>query len=226
MKFKEIFFLIVLAIFVACDKNNTDNPFVVSDDCLRGIGANVSETRDLGNFTGILSTIPANVFITQGPLEAVRIESQANILEVLKTSVVNNTLSIEFEKCVKELNDVSIHVTIPEINKLNLTGVGDMSTVGDIDVTELDISLTGAGNFNLQGRAETLNIQLIGVGDVSAFTLLADIGNVNISGVGNTEVFISDELNVTITGVGTVFYKGSPVISSTITGDGAVINAN
>ncbi|MEN8799232.1 MAG: head GIN domain-containing protein [Flavobacteriaceae bacterium] len=226
MNLREIFFLIVLAVFVACDKSDTDNPFVVDDDCLRGSGANVSETRELGNFTGILNTIPANVFITQGPLEAVRIEAQANILEVLKTNVENNTLSIEFDKCIKELNDVSIHVTIPEINKLILTGVGDMNMIGDIDVAVLDISLTGVGNFNLQGRAETLNIQLIGVGDVSAFPLLADIGNVNISGVGNTEVFISNELNVTITGVGTVFYKGSPDISSTITGDGAVINAN
>ncbi|MEN8789223.1 MAG: head GIN domain-containing protein [Flavobacteriaceae bacterium] len=226
MNLREIFFLIILAVFVACDKSDTDNPFVVDDDCLRGSGANVSETRELGNFTGILNTIPANVFITQGPLEAVRIEAQANILEVLKTNVENNTLSIEFDKCIKELNDVSIHVTIPEINKLILTGVGDMNMIGDIDVAVLDISLTGVGNFNLQGRAETLNIQLIGVGDVSAFPLLADIGNVNISGVGNTEVFISNELNVTITGVGTVFYKGSPDISSTITGDGAVINAN
>lgn len=226
MNVREIFFLIALAIFVACDKNDTDNPFFAGDDCLRGIGANVTETRDLGNFTGILNTIPANVFITQGPLEAVRIEAQTNILDVLETNVENNTLSIEFNECTEDLSDISIHVTIPEINKLSLTGVGAMNTEGDIDVAELDISLTGVGNFNLQGRADTLNIQLIGVGDVNAFPLLADIGNVNISGAGNSEVFINNELSVTITGVGTVFYKGTPVINSTITGDGAVIDAN
>ena len=222
----SLYFILFLIVGGCNDDDDSNNPFMFGDNCLRGSGAVISETRDLGDFTRIQNSIPADIFITQGPAEPISIEAQANILEQMMTTVSNNTLSISFDDCVEDIDDISIFITIPDITGLTLTGVGNFNTEGAIDVDELDITLTGAGNFNLEGTADILNISLTGVGDVNTFPLNTNICNVNLSGVGNAEVSVNDELDVTITGVGSVFYRGEPVVTTTITGSGSVINSN
>ena len=227
MLIKRLIYTVLVLVLGSCTSDDNDaNPLVVGDNCLRATGSVVTEFRDLGNFTGIQNAIPANVLITQGPVEAVRIDAPANILEEMITSVDNNTLNIRINQCIDDLDNVNIFVTIPEIERLLLTGVGNMSTTGSIEADELDITLTGVGNFSLKGRADILDVMLTGVGDINAFQFETDICNINISGVGDAEVFVNDELNVTITGLGSVFYLGTPTVTSTITGTGSVIDAN
>ncbi len=227
MRINKLIYAVFAITLIACSSDDSDsNPLFVGDDCLRGIGPVTTELRDLGNFTGVQNSIPANVQITQGPVEDVRIDAPANILEEIITTVDNNTLNIRINECIEDLDNVNIFVTIPEIERLLLTGVGNMNTTESIEVEDLEITLTGVGNFSLKGRAEMLNITLIGVGDVNAFQFETNICNINISGVGDTEVFVNDELDVTITGNGSVFYLGTPTVNSTITGTGTVIDAN
>ena len=87
MNIKGILLSFLLVILGACSDDSTDNPLFVGDDCLRGIGDVVSENRTLPNFTGIINTIPAEVFITQGPLEDVRVEARSNIIADIRTVI-------------------------------------------------------------------------------------------------------------------------------------------
>ncbi len=226
MKIRGILFLIVVAFLAACSDDSDSNPLISGDNCIRGDGAIVTETRDLPDFTTINSTIVADIFVTQGPLEPIRIEAQQNILDELETQVSINTLTISFDECVEDVDNIRIFITIPDIRALILTGVGSMNTVNQIDVDDLDINLTGVGNFNLEGTADNLNVLITGVGDVLGFSFNTDQCNINITGEGDAEVFVNNELNVTITGIGTVFYLGSPTVTSTITGTGSVIDVN
>ena len=227
MIIKKAIYIVSILILASCtDDDNVTNPLIVGDNCLRGTGAIISEMRDLGSFTGIQNSIPANVFVSQGPVEAVRIDSPSNILENIITTVDNNTLNIRVNECIEDVDNIAIFATIPDIERLVITGVGNMSTTGAIDVDDLNILLTGVGNFNLEGSADELEISLMGVGDINAFELNSNICNIDISGVGNAELLVNDELNVTITGAGTVFYRGTPSLTTTITGDGAVEDAN
>ena len=227
MYFKRYFYLVAGLILAACTSDDTvDNPLFIGDTCLRGTGPVTTELRDLGNFTGIISSIPANVIITQGLVEPVRIDAPTNVLSALTTTVNNNSLNIRIDECIEDLGDVNIFVTIPDIELLVLAGVGNMNTSEAIDVDNLDISLTGVGNFSLKGTADNLDINLTGVGDVDAFQFVSDVCDISISGAGNAEVSVNDELNVIITGVGSVFFLGMPTVTSTITGDGSVIDVN
>ena len=197
-----------------------------SNNCLRGQGTIVSETRVLDTFHSVVNTIFSDILITQGPQKDVMIEAQPNILREIKTEVVNGELRIRLNRCVNITQAVKVHITIPEIRSLTMTGVGDIIAQNEFDLTNLDITLTGVGDFNLMGTIDTLDITLTGVGDVKAFGLNSDICNVQLTGVGDVEVFVNDELNVAITGTGTIFYKGNPDINSTITGSGSIVDAN
>lgn len=223
---KALYVLSVLILASCSDDDNVTNPLIIGDTCLRGTGAVITEMRDLGNFTGIQNAIPASVFISQGPVEAVRIDGPSNILAEIITTISNNTLNIRIDECIEDIGSIDVYVTIPNIERLIVTGVGNMSTTEAIDVDELNITLTGVGNFSLEGTANEMDISLMGVGDINAFQFNTDICNIDISGAGNAELFVNDELNVIITGTGSVFYLGMPSVTSTITGDGNVINAN
>lgn len=140
--------------------------------------------------------------------------------------MVNDELNLKLNRCEDISQAVKVHITVPEINSLTLTGVGDFIAQNDFDLTDLKIVLTGVGDFILKGTTTTLDITLSGVGDVKAFDINSDVCNIDITGVGDAEVFVVNELNVTITGAGKVYYKGNPTINSNITGTGSIVDSN
>ncbi len=223
MKNIKIGSLLLFLLLLGC---TSDDDQLQIGDCIRGQGSTLSESRSLSGFHSINNAIVADVFLTQGSPQNVRIEAQQNILEVLQTEVVNEELILSFEECVEDLEKVTVTITLPEITRLTLSGVGNFTVQNDVDLAALDVFLVGVGDFNLRGTTEDLFISLVGVGNVNAFDLSTDSCEISIVGAGNAEVFVNDTLDVTIVGAGTVFYKGDPAITSNITGTGSIVNAN
>lgn len=212
---------------MSCDTSVNINPNIPpGNTCIDGQGAIVSETRSLGNFNSIDNFIFADILITQGSLEDVIIEAQQNILDQLNTVVASDELRLTVDRCIDIDEAIKVHITIPDIRSLMLTGVGDFIAQNEFDLTDLSVTLTGVGDFNLQGTTTNFDISMVGAGDVKAFALNADICDINLTGTGDAEVFVKDELDVTITGTGSVFYKGDPTITSNITGTGSLVDAN
>jgi len=224
MKKTRSFLLIFLLFCMSCSKNDDDFP--LNNNCLTGLGIIVSETRSVSNFHSINSTIEADILLTQGPREDLIIEAQQNILQVLKTEVVNGELRLSTNQCVDLLQRVKVIITIPNIKKLMLTGEGNIIAQNDFNLANLNVILTGVGDIILKGETFTFDILLNGVGNVKSFNFHADTCEVTLTGVGDAEVFVNDELKVTLTGVGNVYYKGQPSITANITGAGSIIDAN
>ncbi|MDH3698865.1 MAG: DUF2807 domain-containing protein [Flavobacteriaceae bacterium] len=233
MKIHRYIILVLALLVFSCDNDvNIDFPDRPNfppngTNCLRGEGAVVMQSRTIADpFTEIKSSIFADILVTQGAQEDIILEGQQNILDQINTEVINGELHIELDRCISIVQAVKVHITIPDIESLELEGVGDVVAQNDFDLTDLRIRLTGTGNFRLQGVATFLDIDMTGVGDVRAFDLISDICEVQITGVGNVEVTVNDELDVSISGVGDVYYRGNPMITSNVTGTGAVIDAN
>ena len=86
--------------------------------------------------------------------------------------------------------------------------------------------ITGSGNIKLEGLGDELDIRITGSGDVAAFNLDVVRARVEITGSGNAEVSVEDELDVKISGSGDVRYKGNPSLDVNISGSGRVVDAN
>lgn len=225
MKILKLILVLAVLLNFSCDLDS-DNNFNSGNNCIDGQGVIVSETRVLNDFNSINSAIYADIILTQGPQEDVIIEAQENILNEIETTIVNDELRLNLNRCVDIIESVKVYITIPDIQSLTLTGVGRFVAQNDLSLTNLDITLTGVGDFNLKGTVNNLDILLTGVGDTKAFDLISEFCNVSITGVGDVEVFANEELNVAITGVGDVFYMGSPDLTINITGSGSVIDSN
>ena len=194
------FYIIVL--FNGCEKedNGTNN--------ITGVGDVVTETLDLSSFQSIKNTGVANIYVTVGDTQSVVLKAQQNIIDVITYEVNNSTLEIGIQEntSINESKGIVFEITIPEIDKIELIGVGDFELSGD--------------------SQDELYIFLIGVGTVRAYNLEVDVCHITSTGVGNCQVRVNNTLNVTITGVGSVYYKGNPTINSTITGLGKLVDAN
>jgi len=186
------------------------------------------------------------VNITFGPTQEVSVTVNDNILEYITTIVSNGTLTISVESGVQVSNlNLTVNLSMTDLEMLALSGAGTISGnnkftadsvsltstgAGEIrlqlEVNQLSSSLTGTGEIFVSGKARQHQIQISGAGTIHAFDLLTETTTVNVTGVGNVEVNVSQLLDVNISGAGSVYYKGHPTITQNITGTGSIIDAN
>ncbi len=198
------------------------------DDWLSGriIGSGIifTQQRELAAFDSIDMRAVGEVEVTQGVVQRVDIETDDNIIDHIITTVSNGELMIASDEDYESDHGVIITVTIPDIDTLELSGVGNIEGRNAFTVDELGLYLDGVGSITVSGNAQILIAELSGVGSIDAEALTAATATVDISGVGSIYVTATDELNATISGDGDVHYAGNPpVIVTNITGNGGLI---
>ena len=244
MKNLKSFLFIVLTIVVAtsCQDRGNNGLF----DCIKGEGNTVTEDLVIEEFHSIRLRGSSNVFITQSSDFQVTVKGQQNIIDNIELNVKNGEWEIEFEECQRDFTKLEFYITIPEVKSLEVSGSGDIIgendfTVGDIDLKvdgsgsiqvtvidaqDVDARISGSGKIDVKGSANYIGSKISGSGDLEAFDLETNIGNINISGAGDAEVTVFDELDVKISGSGDVNYKGNPLVNVDITGSGDLNNSN
>jgi len=212
-----------------------------------GEGPLVTQTRTVGNFTGVSSEMSGKVNFTIAPDYKVEITAQQNILDVLNTNVVNGVLHIDFKNNVrvKQHEDLLINITAPYADYFRLSGSGNMNVQGDITANNLKVTLSGSGDITVQHAviADKIDTDISGSGNISiaggsAVNEDVDIsgsGKVEIAGVdaqnavthtsgsGDVKLALSTNLDAHISGSGSVYYHGNPIIRTHISGSGRVI---
>ena len=213
--------------------------------CVRGNRSTVSRDLNLPNFTGISLEIPAEVILTQGDTRRVTVEGESNVIAEIRTSVRNGVWEIEFDHCVRDFDNLVIYITMPDIRSLSISGTGSITSKNILLVNDINLSISGTGKIDagieaddifsrisgtgdlfLEGKANNLEHTISGVGDLQAFKLLTRSADIRVSGTGDSEVTVSDNLKVRISGSGDVYYRGKPQIEVSVSGSGRLVNAN
>lgn len=238
-----LFALAISLLGTGCYFNDDDGGGVFS--CERGSGEIITEIVDVPTFTGIQLNNSVDVYLRQGTSQKVEIEGQENLIELLELDVQNKTWDIEFDRCVRNLDDFKIFITSPLIDFVGVSGSGKVysenqlegedltlrvSGSGDIDLSmlmqNLDAKISGSGKMKLEGFSEEFYLKISASGDYDAFDLETERGEVIINGSGDVDVFVNERLDVTINGSGDLRYKGFPLLDIEINGSGDIINAN
>ena len=244
MKNLEVYSVILLTMILmtSCQDRGNNGLF----NCIEGEGDVVTQELLINEFTSVKSRGTSQVYITQGNEIKVEVEGQQNIIDNIEVDIQNGVWEIEFDKCQRNFTDLKIYITMPIIKSLEVSGSGDMFgqdafVVDDIDLkvdgsgsidvaidgaTEVDARISGSGKIKLEGTTNYLGSKISGSGDLEAYDLEANIGNLKIVGSGDAEVTVYDELDVRIEGSGDVYYKGNPIINVDITGSGDLKNMN
>lgn len=202
--------------------------FTVScdNDAINAEGDIINEERELTGYTSISLSVPANVYITNDPGETFRILTHKNLLPVIDTYVIGNTLRITSDHNMRMVKTLDIFVSANDYEKLSISGSGSITTERCINVDQLSVEITGSGDITICGNADELNSEITGSGKVAAYGLESIRTTVKVSGSGEVQTSVLESLDVDISGSGTVRYMGNPEITSKITGSGAVVKKN
>ncbi len=241
-----VFSKILLVIFLASSCNEDDN----SNNCIRGEGNIITSSLNVSDFNGIGLTISADVNIKQGNVVSVQATGHENIIADIRTFVSNNFWNIGLEEDCYSNYQLSIDITVPDINKIDISGSGNIVVEDFTNQNDLDIDVSGSGNLTLNSfegandfnvdvsgsgtinaekdisSVQNLDIDISGSGEYSGFRISGADCEVGVSGSGIVRLTAINTLDVTINGSGTVFYKGNPTITQNISGAGSLIDAN
>ena len=207
-----------------------------------GDGNVLKETRKVGSFNTIEVSGAFDIIIKQGAAEEVTIETDQNILPIIRTDVVGNTLKIETKKPIHHTTVLKVYVTVKDLKMIDVSGAVDIQTDGRLTVPELSIDgsgasdakmdiavqklildCSGASKLRFSGTAGEVKMDLSGASDIFGYELIAENYDIDISGAGNAQINVSKKLRAEISGAGSVNYKGSPTdIDQSVSGAGSI----
>ena len=239
MKAIQFYAIMVLALFVSSFSLNAQKSWGNKTD---GKGPIISKDFDLDKFNSIGLGISGDLVLTQGSSQSVRIEAQANIIDLISTDVNRSDWNIKFTERVGNHKGITIYVTMQSLEELSLGGSGNITSTNkfkdldDVDISlggsgsisidmvvkDLDVSLGGSGDINLGGSCNELEVSLAGSGSIKAFELSSKTCEVSATGSGNIDVSVKNALEVSLVGSGDVRYRGNPEVETTIMGSGSV----
>jgi hypothetical protein len=208
-------FLLALFVFVGC-------AFGLGSG-IRGSGIIKTESRSVTGFSSIAFNSEGKVTVRQTGKESLTISAEDNLLPLLKSQVTDGTLSIGTvnNADINPTKPIEFDIEVKSLEGFKMTGVGSIEAKG-IQGTRLAIALTGVGNMTIEGRADSLDLSLEGVGSYQGGAFKTKQAIVRSEGVGNAVLNVSDRLDVTVSGVGSVEYIGNPKVQKSGQGLGHV----
>lgn len=190
---------------------------------IKGEGEIEERSYEIEDFTGVGLGIPAEVTITKGSSNTIRIQAQPNILDNIKRKVKDGTLGLEFDRNVRKSLPIKVFLEMDQITNLAIGGSGGI-TVEDRfeDLDRLELAIGGSGSIALSGQGRRAEMSVAGSGNMNCPELKVDRAEVSIAGSGDVTIHVVERLEVSIAGSGDVRYRGTPEVESSIVGSGDV----
>lgn len=195
---------------------------VLVADQIEGSGVTKTETRDVPAFTRVDSKGSAEMIVTIGDKQSLTIEADDNILPLIDTGVKGDKLEISSHGSYSTRTPIKITITVAALNEARVAGSGSISATG-IDAKKFDAHVTGSGDINITGKAESLTASISGSGNIDTTKLPVAVADVRVTGSGNAKVNAMKSITATVTGSGDVHYAGNPSeVQEHVTGSGSV----
>lgn len=156
-------YLMLSLIFLGCDTED-------APDCFKKAGSITSEVIEVAPFEEIIVYERVKLFIKQGPVQSVEIETGENLRKNVSVSVENKRLSIRDENSCNLIRDYGITkvtVTIPDLTWLQNSSGSAIESIGVLKFKELwlrsvnqerDPAIHTDGDFILELDVENLRI--------------------------------------------------------------------
>lgn len=189
---------------------------------VRGSGQIVSEQRTIEPFSELELRGSADIVLTSGDAPTLTLESDDNILPLIRTEVRNGRLVISSRGSYSSRHGVLIRAQTPELRAVAISGAGTIR-IEELDGEQLETTVFGSGDIEATGRVDRLVASIKGSGDADFSRLEARAASVSITGSGDIDLLVSESLDAEITGSGDITYRGDPVnVSKRIIGSGDI----
>jgi len=214
-----LFFVIIIVINIPVLSQNKGNKNVIT------------EKREVMSFKGINAGGAIDVSIKTGEEQSVIIETDENLMKNIKTTVSDEILTIK-STGIKNPTKLNAIVTVPELTFVEAGGASNVKGDGliktkdfkvvahgassvslEVDVDYLETIVSGASDLKLSGHATMHKTNVSGAGSLSAKKMVSEKCHYDISGAGDGDLYVTEEVKGETSGSGSVAVFGEPKIS-------------
>ncbi len=183
-------------------------------------------------FNNLIINGPFTVIIEQGDVESLFIEAEKEMFNYIKTSEKNKSLKISFETGVNssvEFDDIKLRITVRDLEELNLNGFIDLNVLNTfktnalllicdgatkaivhIDTKSLTCTMSSFSDLTIKGVSDNLFIEKLDASSMNALQLESKNVSIKSSGMGELNIYATEELKVEAEGAVKISYKGNP----------------
>lgn len=196
------------------------------------VGSGNVITRDVAvnSFNQLNVSGVFNVILAQGSKEAVKIEAEDNLQELVQVNGEGSTLTVSMKKDVniKHSKKMNVYITFKQLKGLDLKTVGNVTTTGTLNFDDLqfnnksvgnvtlklsarsvNLENKSVGNLDLEGKADNAVVKNKSVGNFNAANFVVQTMDIDNNGIGNAEVNAEKNLKLKSSGLGKVKNKGA-----------------
>lgn len=213
---------------------------------IKGNGSITTINRTTKTYEAISVSHFFDIELVEGLEGQLILEGETNILENIKTEVVDGVLVIKpkTKSALKPSRQIGVHIIVPveaissialsgsgnlvglkllKVDKLNISVSGDRKVDLNIDAKIVEAYASGSGKIKLSGQAEELYASLSGDGNLNSYEMTAQKATIGASGSSRARVVASELLSASASGNGHIWHKGNPVkLNSNISGSGKI----
>src|SRR5690606_36992305 len=203
-----------------------------------------SEVREVGSFRGIRAAEGIDVYLKKGDKESVRVEVGGNTeLSHIVTEVSGDYLRIHVREGRFRRNvNARVFVTYRDINRISASSAANVYTEDvlrarnleiecgsagseelDLDVDELAVRGSSAGDGDLVGKARKGDFSASSAGEIDAYDLQGDVLSVEASTAASAKVHVVKELEARASTAGNIRFRGNPTKSRTDSSTGGSV---
>ncbi len=198
---------------------------------ITGSGDVIKEDRSLSGFHSIEVSDGVDVYIEQGNKESVVVRADDNLVNMIETKVVGETLVIDAKGSYRKSKAFEVFVTLKDLNRLEAYGGSDVYGLSEMQLDELEIvmkggsdlemeitaqkmncTLRGASDAQLKGSVDHLIVDARGASDLEAKRLIVNVCELEMSGASDAEVTVKEEIDAKASGSSDIYYRGNPKI--------------
>jgi Protein of unknown function (DUF2807). len=204
----------------------------------------ISENRNVSGFDRLEVSGGGDVTIIQDGTEALKIETDDNVMQYVTSKVQGGTLSIGLEfpslrsvipsrlRLTLHVKDLSGIITSGSWNVVSesfqtrsldiaISGSGKV-TIHALTTDKLTVEISGSGEMDMAGNVKSQDVTISGSGSYNAGDLQTQDTKVGVSGSGNLTTWVTGSLDASISGMGTISYYGSPQVAFNQSGSGTI----
>lgn len=214
----------------------------MTEEGLKCVSCPVDENEqfhELTDFDEVEINGKFDIRIVHGDHHSVEVKGSENAKNQYEIERKGNTLVIDYNGKKKfdwkvedlKIEEVEIIITMPSIEKLEATGVGnirldEVSTheinidlrgpvklKGDVETHNLTINLSGSADATLNGRTHNLNARVELASSLRAYNLEAHDAFVETSGASSAKVNVSNSLEMDEGIASKIDYRGNPTVT-------------
>ncbi|GAB4018442.1 hypothetical protein GCM10028808_53030 [Spirosoma migulaei] len=199
------------------------------------------QTYALTNFDRLDMGSAFIITVQQGPTFSITVEGDRRNLDDLDVYTRNGTLKAQYRIARSRNYPTTFRITMPTLRGVDFSGASRSTLTGFTNLTDLDISLSGASecqfvgqasrttvdlsgasSLQLSGQGTWLSAELSGASSLQAFGFPVDNAGVGASGASKANVSVNASLVVEASGASTIRYRGTPAVSKRVSGASTV----